>query len=620
MTMQELHLLRNSVFVAYGEDSLVNKIDRCMTQLQKKNYIRTDYDTTANILNIVNLYQFREITQQEVMDDLAMFNFAAVPDSLPQLFQVYQRNDLLQIPNFVTTDLMAQLSHIYENYVLRTIEERFFAPMLTELCLTLHGASLEQANKVAQENVKDMAAYNAAYFAVAYNLLTGKSLRIPSGYQAIVEEELAYITQQENRRPALLDKRTNFDYSVFKPVGHYTRSALLRRYFKAWKWLQLAPFCGDNTTQKQRAVLMALALQTAKTKSGATALDIYSNLYEAMNWFIGTPTNNSILDVSNLLKKERITTVTAALDAKLITKLNTTISNATQGNMSVVKYPANCRNGIYFFPQPAYADMSANMDASSYQKRIKCIYAIEHPAQNIPVFAQKQTWKRKNLETSSALRVKMNHDVLVYGVVPDYPEPLPSSFPTDTLPEPLNLGYVEPALSFWTKLREWVELTEKNLNDYQLTTDTLTVFTERLHRYITMLEDAAHRQQNHEMIPDETNRFITHIGDSIEQFTLSMVKPEIDRWDWAAGTDKSVSIFEKTSATNPSDSVMYKAIGDINNIYVIVEIDGYLYLTKGATFSYHEFYMPQDIDLKDKDWIEIRKTMYYHQPWITTPQ
>ena len=47
-----------------------------------------------------------------------------------------------------------------------------------------------------------------------------------------------------------------------------------------------------------------------------------------------------------------------------------------------------------------------------------------------------------------------------------------------------------------------------------------------------------------------------------------MIKPEIDRWEWTAGTDKSIAV---------------------SHIYVVVEIDGYLYLTKGAVFKYHEF-------------------------------
>jgi len=162
------------------------------------------------------------------------------------------------------------------------------------------------------------------------------------------------------------------------------------------------------------------------------------------------------------------------------------------------------------------------------------------------------------------LQEKMKHHLLLYGVVPDYPEPLTIAAPADTLAETVTLGYVEPALPFWTKLREWVELTEKN---YRFITDTLPVFNERMHRYVALLEEAARSQKNNERLPDETYRFIAHIGDSIQQFTLSMIEPKIDRWDWTAGTDRTV---------------------EVNKIYVIVEIEGHLYLTKGATFGYHQ--------------------------------
>ena len=621
MIMQELCFLRtllyagNKIALSPDEQALVDRIDRRIAQLQQGNYIHTKYDTTANILNIVNMFQFREITSQEMMDDLAVYNYTAVPDSLPQLFQVYQRNASQQIPNFVTVDLMAQFSHIYENYVLRTVEERFFVPMLTKLCLDLYGASVEQANKTTQENMKDMAIYNASFFAIAYHLLTGKSLKIQGDYQHIVEEELAYISQQENRRPALLDRRTDFDYSVFKPYGHYTRTALLRRYFKAWKWLQLAPYCGDSKTQQQRAVLAALALQTDKNKSDAAALDLYTNLCGAMKWFYGQHAFTSVLDIALLLKKERITTITAALDARFLSKLDAMLISATSSNTLAVKYPASCRNGIYFFPQPAYAEETASRDVSSYNKRLESIHVIQQKPHHSPVFAQKQAWNQKNLKTSSALGVKLNHDVLLYGIIPNHPDPLPASSPVDTLlPESFILGYVEPALPFWTKLREWVELTDKTLKDHLLTTDTLTIFTERLHRYVALLENAAFSQLNNERLSDETYRFMAHIGDSIQQFTLSMIEPEIDRWDWAAGTDKSVAVFKKINLPNVTgnlpDSIMYKAVGNINCIYVIVEIDGFLYLTKGAAFSYHEFFMPSGNVLQDKDWVEMKKNLF----------
>ncbi|MDR1153842.1 MAG: DUF3160 domain-containing protein [Bacteroidales bacterium] len=650
-----------TVTLTPGEQALADRIDHRMAQLQAKNCIRTGCDTAANILNIVNMFQFGEITRQEVMDDLAVNNYAATPDSLLQLFQTYQRNDSLQIPNFVTVDLMAQLSHVYEIYLLRTVEERYLAPMMAELCLALYSASIDQVNKAAKDDIKDMAAFNAAFFAVPYNLLTGKSLKIPGDYQTSAEEELAYIAQQESRRPALMDIKADFDYSAFKPYGHYTRTAALRRYFKAWKWLQLAPFCGSNKARLQRAVLVTVALQTARTKSGVSAMDEYSRLSGTMEWFAGQPAYRSILDAALLLKKERITNITAALDARLPAKLSAMIDQTASGN-APVKYPAACRDGIYFVPQPAYTDdellqamtdpaldskrpfpkamdvlaafgsraafdklfledredtvwtaypaqmakMTEKMlrfrdwNVSSYNKRLECMLAMQQKPRYSPVFAQKQAWNRKKIETSSALWVKMKHDVLLYGVVPDHPEPPDAAALPDSLPEPLTMGYVEPALPFWVKLREWLELTDKTLEKYRLTTDTLTVYSARLHRYITLMEDAARRELNSERLPDDTYRFIAHVGDSIYRFTLAMIEPEIDRWDWTAGTDRTVAVLEKAYrrhiAGSPSNGSLYAAVGNIDNIYVVVEIDGYLYLTKGAALRYDEFSMPEGTD------------------------
>jgi hypothetical protein len=249
---------------------------------------------------------------------------------------------------------------------------------------------------------------------------------------------------------------------------------------------------------------------------------VYSQLTGALEWFTGPPAGTSVLDVALLLKKERITTISAALDAKFLAKASAIIRNTAADK---VKYPAVCRNGIYFMPQPILPD------------------------------------------TSSDLQVKMKHNILLNGFASDHPELFPIVSPNDTLPKPPIPGYVEPSLPFWTKLRERVELTDKTLKDYRLTSDTLTVFSERMYRYVALMEDATRRELNNERLPDETYRFIAHIGDSVQQFTHAMIEP---------------------------DDVLYTETGKINNIYVIVEIGGYLYLTKGATSCFHEFCTPQE--------------------------
>ena len=594
---------------------LVGRIDARMAQLQQENYIFTeDGARAANVHNIVNLFLFRGAGQAlppAAMDDLVADNVAFLPDTLPQLFQVYLRNESLKIPNFVTVDLMAQLSHIYENWLLRNLEEAFFSTTLAELCLALYNASVEQAGRTAREDVKSMANFNAAFFAVPYSLITGRSLKISADYHSIVEQELAYIAQREDRRPALLETKATFDYGVFNPYGHYTRTADLRRYFRAWKWLQLAPYCSDNRTQLQRAALLALALQTAKTESGEPAIDAYARLTGAMNWFAGRPSGCSLLDVALMMKSERVATVNAALNAGFLGRVAAMARNAAAPD-STLRYPVACANGIYFLPQPA----RDGEGVSSFSKRRECIQALQRQDSLPPMqsFSQKPAWSEKILETSSALELKLKHDVLLYGIVPHHLEPLPAASPPDTLlPPPMTLGYVEPALPFWTNLRQWVELTRQALHDHQLESETLLDFTERMHRYVSLLEDAAVRQLSGERLPDDTYRFIASIGDSVQRFTLSMVEPEIDRWEWAAGTDRSVAVFKKMNRPDGEESetndILHAATGNINNLYVVVEIDGYLYLMKGAAFSYREFYLPPEQELTDEDWQEMKRTI-----------
>ncbi len=660
-----------------NEQDFVSRIDDRMIQLRRTNYLLTEFDTTANILNIVNMFQYPEITNQETMAELAVHNDAIVADTLPQLFQIYQRNDSLGLPNFVTIDLMVQLSHVYEVYVLRMVEENHFAPMLTDLCLSLYQASMSQYGKAVKEDVKDIAAYNAAFYAIPYNLLTGKQLKMPDEYQTQVEEELAYVAQQEDHRPVLLDVKNEFPYSAFKPYGHYTHTAELRRYYKAMRWLQLAPYCSNEKVQLQRAVFAAIILSSAKTKSGEAAIDLYKRWYEAMIWFVGQPVYGSLYDIAVLLSNERVTSIDAIMDSKMLDKTNVMLGKKQPGDESATKYASGCTDGIYFMPQPydfdkeifytltdknkdaertfpkvldvfaafgsqpavvkllsdnredtiwaAYPEKLAGLknkmsrfkdwNRSSYDKRMECLLAMQQKPQHSPLFMQKKSWNTKVLKTASASWVKLKHDMSLYGKIPEYPEPADTTaVPVDNLPEPVVPGYVEPNPLFWKKLLEWIELTDRTLKKYQLATDSINKRTECLYRYIAFMEESARKELNNERLTDEAYRFISHIGDSVMHLTLSMIEPRVDRWAWTAGTDRSVAVFENMFQRNiagfPGNGSLYAATGYADNIYVMVEIGGYLYLTKGAVYNYYEFPMPERKELKENNWKDILRAIH----------
>ena len=98
------------------------------------------------------------------------------------------------------------------------------------------------------------------------------------------------------------------------------------------------------------------------------------------------------------------------------------------------------------------------------------------------------------------------------------------------------------------------------------------------------------------------------MGSSIEHYTLQVIHPDLylDTWSLVKGPDKSIAVVADIYTRNVQDcdknGILHVATGNANSIYVVVEIGGYLYLTRGATFSYYEFVQPLGTRLTDEEW------------------
>jgi hypothetical protein len=78
-------------------------------------------------------------------------------------------------------------------------------------------------------------------------------------------------------------------------------------------------------------------------------------------------------------------------------------------------------------------------------------------------------------------------------------------------------------------------------------------------------------------------------------------------WRSVKGPDRSIAVVADVYTRNmpggdPKNGILHVATGKANEIYVVVEINGYLYVTRGATFSYYEFVMPPGTRLTDNEW------------------
>jgi hypothetical protein len=648
------------------QKAFVDKIDQRIEELKQTNFVKKGDYSLGNYTNIVNLFQFKEI-DQEFIDKIGLNNFVITSGANLQLFHVYEENDYNQVPNFITTDLYLQAFHMYFSYILKSLEQEKFIPILSELCLDLYNESMNIAQSAKDAETKRLAEYNAVFYAIPYYFLTNKELKVPAQYQGDFKREISNINKQEDSPSEFLSfTDAYFPYSLFKPRGHYTRKPNMEAYFKAMMWLQTAPFCRDDNEKLKQAVYTAILLNTGKSKSGKPLISLYNAIYEPIVFLVGLPDNLSIMDIALYLDKEKVSSMNDALIPANISKVDKMlIELAKTRNVIRPEIEISCKDKINFMPQrylidndviQKLVDISQNakraypkgldvfaafgskpaMDilnnfykekenwdkytermqkmqskfnnykdwnSSVYNKWIESLVELQKPDKSYPEFMQTKSWDYKNLNTSLASWAELKHDAILYGE-----QPMAAECGDGGPPAPVTVGYVEPNLKFWNKLSEMVSLTERLLKKNNLLTPDIKGKTEQLSDYISFLIQVTKKELAKQPLTETEYQTIEYMGSSIEYFTLSVIDPDLhlDNWSLVQGPDKSIAVVADIYTRNiegcSKNGILHVATGNANNIYVIVEIGGYLYLTKGATFSYYEFVQPLGTRLTDEEW------------------
>ena len=84
-----------------------------------------------------------------------------------------------------------------------------------------------------------------------------------------------------------------------------------------------------------------------------------------------------------------------------------------------------------------------------------------------------------------------------------------------------------------------------------------------------------------------------------------------EMWDEVKGAERSVALVTDVFTRNVNgcgkNGILHEATGTANTIYVLVDIAGQTYLTRGATYSYYEFVRPLGERLTDEEWQQMLK-------------
>lgn len=619
------------------------------------------YKVNDDFSNVENFDIFGEFSTDQ-LDLIKQNNFVVNPTKEEQLFFIYEDNQYKEIPSFITTDSVLQVYHIFYDYTLRTLENEKLIGILEELTNEMLLKSIELYEKIENSEVKAAQSKNVAFFAAA-QLLLEKELPsdIPEVAKTMALEEIKKINAHGGFAKSSIFP-FDMDYSQYTTRGHYTRSDNLKRYFKAMMWYGQAPFPlykienqERNIEQTLQALLITYSLYLDKQD-----FQNWELIYEPTNFFVGSsddlniyqyadliikvygnsPDINKFNDVEMLDKlyeeakslpepriKPKYTTVTTpvgkqfrfmgqryVLDAEIIQELTEPIVRPIPSGLDVMgvlgshkakeiqmskeenqdwsEYPIMFDNLIKKFSSVSENEWRSNM----YQGWMWTLKGFIEPfGEGYPSFMGNNAWIDKDLNTALGSWSELKHDTILYGK---------QSGAEMGGGGMATIGYVEPNIEVYEKLLWLTRFSRANLNERGLIIEAIDEKMEKFEVLLQFLINCSIKELNNEVLTEDEYFQIGYYGGTLESLSSSFAGDGLRWFEITSDTDRNMAViadFHTIAPNTYSDGgYMEAGVGPAYEIYVVVPIDGKLYLTRGAIFSYHEFISTER--LTDETW------------------
>ena len=630
-----------------AEQAFIARLQAREKELKTQNFKSREAGFRVNMDNVVNSMQLQDFDPR-LRQALGRNGFAIVPARHDQLFNVYESNDYTNFPNFVTTDLYLQLYHLYFDCLLREVEQDKLHDAVRKLC--------QRGQELTKGSTAEHRWLNT-YFNIGMALITGQ--KGAAGTEADeVGKVLAY---KADFSEYLGYTNIPFTYMLFRPRGHYARNEKLKQYFHAMMWLQTVPFGTDVESQLKSAIVLAEI-----TGNDQTMRNLYQQLFEPFTWLFGTPDNITILQVYDLMKGRKAQELLKNSKALSLLR-GEIESLAKQQIRIKPKFEYSSPYKINLLPQrympdgevmqemvdydspstkrglPTGLDIMATMGVASAERilvdelkeaqhwdgflavlsRMKsrmneidwqqtisnrwmdALKANCDVPDGAPYFMLTDLWQKKDLNASLASWAELKHDAILYAK-----QPFGAECGGGGPPEPVVTGYVEPNVKFWSKAIDLLEATAQVLDRYNLSSEKSKRVTERMREEAEFLLEISKKELSGKKIGDGEYEQLKIIGATFENISLDLVRDEeqyLMGWDDVQGTDKKVAliadVYTANAENNPEKCVMYVGVGAADEIYCVVEVDGMLWLMRGAVLSYRETRRPLDVlRLTDEEW------------------
>ncbi len=633
-------------------------------ELYLQNYIESNGIVRANLQNVVNWDQFEKIPAV-MREHLNRDGFVINKAGYEQLFYAYDENYYDYTPGFITTDLFLQVMHMHVSKEMQALEEARMYPMLQNLLAEQLGAMRKMVSTAGSARLKNAAQWSQTYYAVALSLLTGSKQAVPSPNQSAYDYEMDRTMSASGRSSSYLGDSL-MDYTQFEPRANYTRTDTLKRYFRCMKWLNSASVYIDKDDGLARAVVMGTALlnnqnsyRKYKALSGIIGflagdennLSFAHLIHVLQN--IGSTNTDALLadeklagirqsllaldprkfapksadeDTKKFLARKRLyfTSGRYTFDSEIMQRLVHVTKPqprrkfpkaldvfAAMGNKQAEDILLNGYKEQAAWPQ--YTDTLrwlqnkfryfGKWNDNVYNKTMDAVLALNVKDPMAPCFMQTKGWEKKNLNTMLASWTGLRHDMLLYVEQPSGAEMGDGG----DVPPPQKIAYVEPQVEFWVKCIELLQLNAKMLSSHGLLTIKLAERNKSLISIADFLKKMSEKELHGKYLTNTEFDRLAQMGGEVESLTLNIINSTEMDMTTVTTPDKCMAIAADVyTYMDPNGGrVLEECVGLGDEIYVIAQINGLLYLTRGAVFSHHEFQQPVSSRLTDEAWQEM---------------
>jgi hypothetical protein len=647
------------------EEKFIQKVLKQEAALYKQNYTVVSGQKVANADNVVNWVQFEKIPQP-MMQHLKRDGFVINKANYEQLFHVYDENYYDYTPSFITTDLYMQVLHMHISKEIQALEEEKLMDLLAGLVKDQYTISKNTAAQAKTPQVKKAAGWIQVYYAVALSLLTDQKQQVSADLAAYYQDELEKAQSAEGYRSdflgdSLMDytqfkPRGNYtrtdslkkyfkcvkwlnSASIYLDEGERMRNAIFMGYAMMQSESAIKNYtsysnvvaflAGDENNLSLSHMLKVLKdyrnVPLDKLLSDETANKISGRLYamdpKRMRPHGANDRTNEFIERKKLLFTAGRYTFDADIMQRLVHVLRYNLKSepkrpfpkgldvfAAMGNETAEDILLNV-----YKENEKWEDYSDSLDAvkkkfrgfnewdkSVYNKTMETVLTLQSAGKRDPAFVQHSNWRKKDLNTMLAAWTGLKHDMILYIEQPGAAEMGDGG----DVPPPQKIAYVEPRVELWESCIDLLRLNENMLKQNDMFIEKLSYRNKELIRLADFLKRMSQKELSGKNLTTQEFDSLTWVGGWVENLTIDILETGGALTASLSIPDRYIAIVADVYTYNGVDKkeCLEEAVGMGDEIYVIAEINGLLYLTRGAVFSQYEFTQPTSERLTDEEW------------------